>query len=148
MSIYIHKSHNVTVLIYHIVCPAKYRRENFWKEVDEKLKNTCLEIAKRYEMHFLEIGADKNHVHFLVQSIPVNSVTKIVRIIKSITAKEIIKKVIGVKEFLWSSSFWSSGYFANTVGRNNSENAVRKYIQKQGVEKEYLQFHKDQLRLF
>ncbi|MCC8417920.1 MAG: IS200/IS605 family transposase, partial [Rickettsia endosymbiont of Bryobia graminum] len=26
MSKYIHKSHNVTVLLYHMVFPAKYRR--------------------------------------------------------------------------------------------------------------------------
>ncbi|MDR0637348.1 MAG: IS200/IS605 family transposase, partial [Spirochaetaceae bacterium] len=26
MSEYLHKSHNVSVLLYHIVCPAKYRR--------------------------------------------------------------------------------------------------------------------------
>ncbi|MCU7879520.1 MAG: IS200/IS605 family transposase, partial [Candidatus Thiodiazotropha sp. (ex Lucinoma aequizonata)] len=26
MSEYIHKSHNVTVLMYHLVFPAKYRR--------------------------------------------------------------------------------------------------------------------------
>ncbi|HLC94655.1 MAG TPA: IS200/IS605 family transposase, partial [Patescibacteria group bacterium] len=26
MSIYIHKSHNVTVLLYHVVFPTKYRR--------------------------------------------------------------------------------------------------------------------------
>ena len=148
MSIYIHKSHNVSVLVYHIVCPAKYRREIFWKEVDEKLKEVCLKISRRYEMHFLEIGADKDHVHFLVQSVPVNNVTKIVRIIKSITAREIIKNVKGVKEFLWGGLFWSSGYFVNTVGKNNSEDAVRKYVQNQGVEKEYRQFHKDQLRLY
>ncbi|MCX6177912.1 MAG: IS200/IS605 family transposase, partial [Chlorobiales bacterium] len=26
MSDYIHKSHNVSVLLYHFVCPSKYRR--------------------------------------------------------------------------------------------------------------------------
>ncbi|MCC8417180.1 MAG: IS200/IS605 family transposase, partial [Rickettsia endosymbiont of Bryobia graminum] len=29
MSKYIHKSHNVTVLLYHMVFPAKYRRALF-----------------------------------------------------------------------------------------------------------------------
>ncbi|HEV2880016.1 MAG TPA: transposase, partial [Pyrinomonadaceae bacterium] len=47
MSKYIHKSHNVSLLLYHIVCPAKYRRVVFSREVDEKLKETCLEISKR-----------------------------------------------------------------------------------------------------
>jgi len=70
VSKFIHKSHNVSVLLYHIVCPAKYRRAVFTAAVDAKLKEVCLEIGKRYEIRFLEIGTDKDHVHFLVQSVP------------------------------------------------------------------------------
>ena len=69
MSEYIHKSHNVTVLIYHLVFPAKYRRVVFDDMVDEALKDVCLDIEKRYQIKFLEIGTDKDHVHFLVQSV-------------------------------------------------------------------------------
>jgi putative transposase len=83
MSEYIHKSHNVTVLMYHIVLPAKYRRVIFDDEVDEVLKDVCLEIENRYQIQFLEIGTDKDHVHFLVQSVPTYSVTKVVTMIKS-----------------------------------------------------------------
>ena len=77
MSRYIHKSHNVSVLLYHIVCPAKYRRVVFTPPVDQKLKESCLEISKRYEMAFIEIGTDEDHVHFLVPSVPTYSVTKL-----------------------------------------------------------------------
>jgi len=91
MSIFLHKRHNVTILLYHIVCPAKYRRVVFSEEVDNTLKDICLEIADRYEIHFLEIGTDKDHVHFLVQSVPTYNLSKIVRTIKSITAREIFK---------------------------------------------------------
>lgn len=82
MSEYIHKSHNVTVLLYHIVLPAKYRRTVFDEHVDSVLKMVCLEIQDRYQMKFLEIGTDKDHVHLLIQSVPTYSVTKIVTIIK------------------------------------------------------------------
>ena len=70
MSEYIHRSHNVTVLLYHLVFPAKYRRAVFDERVDEVLREVCLEIEKRYEIKFVEIGVDKDHVHFLVQSVP------------------------------------------------------------------------------
>ncbi len=86
MSTYIHKSHNVTVLLYHLVFPAKYRRVVFDEKVDMVLKKVCLEIEKRYQIKFLEIGTDKDHVHLLVQSVPMYSVTRLVTIIKSITA--------------------------------------------------------------
>ncbi|GMO40177.1 MAG: hypothetical protein Pg6C_00940 [Treponemataceae bacterium] len=47
MSEYIHKAHNVSALIYHIVCPAKYRRVVISEEADKTLKETCGEISKR-----------------------------------------------------------------------------------------------------
>lgn len=70
MSQFVHKNHNVSVLLYHIVCPAKYRRSVFSEAVENKLKEVCGEIQKRYEITFLEVGADQDHVHFLVQSVP------------------------------------------------------------------------------
>ena len=53
MSEYKHKSHNVSVLMYHFVCPAKYRRVVIDEEVDEVIKETCEEISKRYEIDFI-----------------------------------------------------------------------------------------------
>src|SRR5665213_3112452 len=86
---HIHKKHNVSLIIYHVVCPAKYRREIFSEGVSSTLKQTCLELGSRYEINFLEIGTDDDHVHFLIQAIPNMSVSNMVKIIKSITAKQI-----------------------------------------------------------
>jgi putative transposase len=91
VSEYLHKRHNVSVLLYHFVCPAKYRKVVFIDEVDKSLKAICMEIAKRYDMKFIEIGTDADHVHFLIQSVPMDSPSKIIRIVKSITAKEIFR---------------------------------------------------------
>ena len=118
--------------MYHIVCPAKYRRAIFDKEVDDELRNICLEISKRYEIYFLEIGVDKDHVHFLVQSIPMYSPKKIVQIIKSITAKEIFRRRPQVKRELWGGEFWSDGYFISTVGKHGDEQKIGNYVKKQG----------------
>ena len=147
MSIYIHKSHNVTVLLYHLVFPAKYRRIVFDEEVDKELKETCLEIEKRYEIKFLEIGTDEDHVHFLVQSVPMYSVKKLVQTIKSITVRQIFEKCPKVKKKLWGGEFGTDGYFASTVGKHGNEEMIGKYVKNQGGE--YQQIHKDmQLRLF
>ena len=146
---YIHKSHNVSVLLYHFVCPAKYRRVVFSKEVDTRLKDVCIEISKRYEMNFIEIGTDKDHVHFLVQSVPSYSPTQIITMIKSITAKEIFKKNPEVKKLLWGGAFWTSGYFVNTVSKFGDESTITKYVREQGIEKDYTVLHKEkQLKLF
>ena len=146
MSEYIHKRHNVSVLLYHLVCPAKYRRVVFDEEVDWVLLEVCLEIAARYEIIFVEIGTDKDPVHFLVQSVPSYSPTKIVRIIKIITAREIFTRVPAVKKQLWGGEFWSKGYFISTVGRYGSEESMRQYVQNQG--QDYQALHQQQLELF
>lgn len=148
MSELVRKSHNVSVLIYHYVCPAKYRRVVIDKKVDEIIKETCLEISKRYEIKFIEIGTDRDHVHFLVQSIPRYSPTKIIQTVKSITAREVFRQAPEVKKQLWGGEFWSDGYYVSTVGRYVSEETIRKYVQNQGQENEYEQLHKQQLNLF
>ena len=148
MSEFIHKSHNVSVLLYHFVCPAKYRRVVFSSAVDISLKDICLEIARRYEITFIEIGTDQDHVHFLIQSVPMLSSTRIIQTVKSITAKEIFKLHPEVKEKLWGGEFWTKGFYVNTVGRHGDENTIQAYVQAQGTEKEYKRIHHQQLSLF
>ena len=116
--------------------------------MDEALKAVCLDIAKRYELVFLEIGTDRDHVHFLIQSVPSYSPTKIVRIIKSLTAREIFARVPSVKKKLWGGEFWSDGYYVSTVGQHGTETTIRNYVKKQGHENEYRQLHLQQPRLF
>ncbi|USS96794.1 IS200/IS605 family transposase [Serratia symbiotica] len=147
MSKYIHKSHNVTVLMYHIVLPAKYRRTVFDDSVDGVLTAVCLEIELRYQVKFLEIGTDKDHVRFLVQSVSTYSVTKIVTLIKSLTAREIFRRCPQVKKSLWGGEFWTDGYFASTVGKHGDEQMIGRYVKNQG--NEYHKLHSDhQLALF
>jgi len=110
---YIHKSHNVSILIYHVVCSAKYRRVVMSKDVDEVLREACIEIQKRWEIEFLEIGLDRDHAHFLIQSLPSYSVTRIVTTVKSVIAREVFAKVPEVKDVLWGSEFWGKGYFVS-----------------------------------
>jgi len=99
-------------------------------------------------MHFVEIGTDKDHVHFLVQSVPVLTVMRIVMIIKSITARHVFEKMPELKKELWGSSLWTSGYFASTVGKHGNETVIGNYVKEQGRATEYVQIHKDQLRLW
>lgn len=140
---FIHLSHNVSNLVYHIVCPAKYRRVVFDDTVEDHLKQICLGIEQRYDyIHFLEIGADKDHVHFLVQSTPDYAPSKIVKIIKSITARQIFAECPHVKKQLWGGQFWSDGYFIASVGKNQNEKVIQEYVQEQGKQdSEYKQLY-------
>ncbi len=145
MSEHILKSHNKTVLLYHLVFPSKYRRKIFTKEIEETLVNICKEIAERYEINFLEIGNDEDHVHFLIQGIPKMPVSRIVQIVKSITARELFSKHPEIKKMLWGGHLWTSGFYANTVGQYASEDTIKKYVQNQG--KTYTKSYSGQLKL-
>jgi REP element-mobilizing transposase RayT len=117
-------------------------------EVDQNLKVVCLEISKRFELNFIEIGTDQDHVHFLIQSVPTMSPTRIIQTVKSITAKEIFKRNPEVKQKLWGGEFWTKGFYVNTVGRHGDENTIQKYVKEQGTEKHYKRIHRQQLSLF
>ena len=146
MTDHILKSHNKNLLLYHLVCPTKYRRKVFTEEVETTLKEICIGIGERYEVHFVEIGVDEDHVHFLLQSVPMQSPSRIVKLVKSISAIELFKRHPEVKEYLWGGHFWTSGYYINTVGASGNEQVIREYVQSQG--KEYRQIYRDQLLLF
>ena len=148
MSHVIHKSHTVSILVYHFVCPAKYRRAVIDEKADQVLKEVCIAIAARYQLEFLEIGTDKDQVHFLVQSVPSYSPTKIITIIKSLIAREVFARVPSVKKQLWGGEFWTDGYYVGTVGQHATEDVIRQYVKNQGQEKNYKQLHDQQLKLF
>ena len=128
MSEHLTKRHNKTLLLYHIVCPLKYRKDILTDEIGESLKDICLQISERYEIHFIEIGNESDHVHFLVQSVPKTNVSTIIRTIKSITAKQLFQRHPEIKAKLWGGNFWTSGYYANTVGQYGNEEVIRKYM--------------------
>lgn len=139
---YLHSSHNVSNLVYHFVTPVKYRRLAITEEVEGSLKQICAGIELRYEwIKFLEVGADNDHVHYLIQSTPDHSPSEIIKVVKSVTARRIFAEHPEVKKALWGGSFWSGWYFVSSVGKHTSENVIREYVKNQGVEKEYKQLY-------
>ena len=146
MDEHLHKRHNKTFLLYHLVFPVKYRRKVISVLVSQTIKETCVEISDRFEINFIEIGTDEDHVHFLVQSVPTISVEKIVRTVKSVIARMVMSKHPEIKKELWGGSFWTSGYYANTVGQYGNVEVIKRYVESQG--KKYTQIYNKPLNLF
>ena len=147
MVTHIRKSHNVSLLIFHLVCPVKFRRKVFTEANEPTFKSVCLELGLRYEYNFLEIGLDENHAHFLIQTVPNTLISGMVTTIKSITAREMFKQHPEVKQFLWGGEFWTDGYYINTVGQYGNLKILENYVKKQGS-KDYKQLHHQNLSLF
>lgn len=78
---------------------------------------------------------------------PNYSPKKITQIIKNITAREMFKKFLWLKERLWGAEFWTKGYFISSVGKHGDETKLINYIKDQGIN-EYKQIYQGQLKLF
>ena len=120
---------------YHIVFPVKYRKALLVGEVVEIIKETAIGIEERYAIEFEAIGMDKDHIHILCSAHPKMSPGQIVRIFKSITAREIFKRKPEIRKELWGGEFWTDGYYVATVGERGDWEAVEKYVERQGKPK-------------
>ena len=146
MSTHIRKSHNTNLILFHLVCPAKRRRKVFLPEVEKELKSICIEISECYEVIFVEIGTDEDHVNFLIQIISPTSATSLAKLVKSITAKKLLAKFPWIKTITLGNHLWTSGYYIASVGVHGNEVVISNYVKQQG--KKYTKIHRAPLGLF
>lgn len=134
MTVYRRMSHCVFMCDYHLVWPTKYRRKIFNEGVQDYLLKVLKGLPKhRPDLIIKEVNTDKDHIHLLVSIPPTVTVGSVVRLIKTNTAKSLNEQFPHLKQIYWgTSSIWSAGYFASTVGVN--EELIRRYIQNQGKE--------------
>ena len=131
-----HASHAVHDIKAHYVWSMKYRKNFlFSKKYQEKLQELIFEIGERYWYRVTKMGTDGDHIHLFIQSNPDDSFSKIVRTIKSITAREMFKTFPELKRLMWGAAFWEQGYFVRTVGDETTAQMIKKYIEKQGKER-------------
>ena len=124
--------HNVYDTHYHIVFPVKYRKSLLQKDIPLAINHIAEEISQRYDIEFEKIGYDNDHIHILTSFPPKYGGSDIVRIFKSITARELFKKFPSLKQELWGGEFWSDGFYIATVSERGNWQAVERYITNQG----------------
>ena len=138
-----HWYHNVSECYYHIQLTVKYRKALLNKKIEKIVISTMSEFKERYDMEVSEIGFDQNHIHILCRFLPKYSGGQVIKIIKSITAKQIFNECPEVKTELWGGEFWTDGYYISTISRRGSKKIIENYIRNQGREPDV-----QQLRLF
>jgi putative transposase len=137
-------SHCAWQIHYHVVFPVKYRKTLLDEEVVQIIIETAQGISARYDMEFEQIGCDGNHIHLLCSAHPKIAPGQIVRVFKSITAREIFRRKPSVKKVLWGGQFWTDGYYVATVGEGGGWAVVERYVRNQGKPREDLR----QFKLF
>ena len=117
---------------YHIQLTVKYRKALISEKTEKIILETTKGFKERYAIEISHVGFDKNHVHFLCKFLPKYSGGQIIRLIKSITAKEVFEGVPEIKKELWGGEFWTDGYYFGTVSGRGDRGVIEKYIQNQG----------------
>ena len=118
-------------LKYHLVWIPKYRKHILSDEVSEHLKGVFQRIAEEYEFRIDTMEVMEDHVHIFVEVPPRYSPAQIVQILKSVSAREVFKKVPKLRKQLWAGEFWSDGYFVRSVGDKVTADIIRRYIEYQ-----------------
>jgi putative transposase len=122
-------SHAVYDTRYHLVWTPKYRKWILKEKVRDAVKEIFREVLAARDCEIAEMEIAEDHVHIFASIPPRYSVGEIVRVLKSVSAKEVFRRYPEVKRELWGGEFWEDGYFVRTVGDKITSETVRKYIQ-------------------
>ncbi len=134
-----HWHHNVSEAHYHIQLTVKYRKVILNPKVRKTILITMKSLKQRYTIEISKIGFDKNHLHILCRFLPKYSGGQVIKVIKSITAKQIFKQHPEVKKELWGGEFWTDGYYFATVSGRGNQRTIENYIKNQGREEDIKQ---------
>jgi len=116
----------------------KYRKKLLnGAEFSEKLVEIIKGIGERYEYEIEEIGTDGDHIHVFVGASGRWAPSDIMRVLKSISAREMFRTFPEIRKQLWGGEFWSDGGYIGTVGEGTTVEIVRKYIREQGSAEEH-----------
>ena len=128
---YLSTGNAVFKLCYHLVICTKYRRKVLTKRMIADIEEMTREILERAGCSLLEMNGEKDHIHLLFETLPTNSLTKIVNSIKTITSRMLRKayKLPSLKKN--KKVLWSPSYFIASCGEVRIE-ILKKYVQQQG----------------
>jgi putative transposase len=122
-------SHAVYDTRYHLLWAPKYRKWVLKEKVRDTTKELFQEILAARDCEVVEIEIAEDHVHICTSIPPKYSLGEIVRVVKSVSAKEIFRRYPEVKRELWGGEFWEDGCFVRTVGDKVTSDTIQQYLQ-------------------
>ena len=117
-------SHAVYDTKYHLVWAPKYRKWILRGDIRERVK----EISRNHDFEIDTMEISEDHVHIFLSFPPRYSISRVVGMLKSISASVIFEEHPEVKKELWGGELWEDGYFVRTVGDKITADVIRKYI--------------------
>ena len=117
--------------MYHFVWIPKYRHKVFLEPYRSSLKTIIEKIGYDYNIEIIELEIPEDHIHMVIRTLPKVSPSEVIRVIKSISAREFFKKFPDIKKkYFWGGKLWTQSYFVETIGNANEE-VIREYVRNQ-----------------
>ena len=111
-------------------CP-KYRHA-ILEPIEDSLEASFRAVCNEYGYEILSLHVSPDHVHLFLSAHPKHAPSKIVRKVKSITAREMWEQHGSfLEEYLWGGGFWEESYYVGTAG-DVSTDTIEQYIERTG----------------
>ena len=89
MQDYVHARHSVCLLTYHLIFVTKWRRPAISDGAGDFMVKTAKRLCKGYGGGLISGETDKDHIHLLVSLPPQQSLSTVVRSLKTQLSKEV-----------------------------------------------------------
>ena len=120
---------------YHTVFAPKYRRKVIYGELKADIGKILRKLCNEKKVEIIEAEACADHIHMLVSIPPYLSISQFMGYIKSKSALMIFDRHANLKYKYGNRHFWATGYFVDTVGKN--EKIIKEYIRNQ-LQEDYI----------
>ena len=120
---------------YHIVFAPKYRRKVIYGELKADIGKILRKLCNEKKVEIIEAEACSDHIHMLVSIPPYLSISQFMGYIKSKSALMIFDRHANLKYKYGNRHLWATGYFVDTVGKN--EKIIKEYIRNQ-LQEDYI----------
>ena len=120
---------------YHIVFAPKYRKKVIYGELKADIGKILRKLCNEKKVEIIEAEACSDHIHMLVSIPPYLSISQFMGYIKSKSALMIFDRHANLKYKYGNRHFWATGYFVDTVGKN--EKIIKEYIRNQ-LQEDYI----------
>jgi putative transposase len=121
--------HAVYDLKYHFVWIPKYRKGILTSEIAEYAKGVFRKVAEEYDLIIDTMEIVEDHVHIFLEAPPRLSPSRVVQVLKSVSARELFREFPRLRRELWGGRLWSDGYFVRAVGDEVTGDVIRRYIE-------------------
>ena len=108
--------------------PADSCQSRVRGDIRQRVKELFGEIAAHHGIEIDAMEVAEDHVHLFVSFPPRYSISKVVGLLKSISASVLFREFPGIGDQLWGGEFWEDGYFARTVGDEVTTEMITRYI--------------------